>query len=225
MFTLLNYKTIKDWSQNNPVINKPRRDMINLCVIDDEGFEKDSMLKLKFNRIRVMDKFNNLDDFEPYNVILCDIKGVGNELDGKLEGIALAKEIKKIYPEKIVIQYSGQSVHDYDPYFYKDMSIDGFIDKNLSTQKLVDELDKKCCMLWDPCEAWNYIEKNLRRMGIYNKNIAYFEHLFVKSLEKKKNYLLNKKYDVNLKTIKTIALGFLNLGINVLNIYIESRKI
>ena len=131
-----------------------------MCVIDDEGFEKESLLNLKFGEIYVMDEFRNMNDFEHYNVILCDIKGVGSELDNQLEGIALAREIKKLYPDKIVIQYSGQAVHD----------------------------------------------------------------LYVKSLEKNRNYLDINKNDANLKIIKSISMGLFNLGLNVLNLYLESKK-
>lgn len=79
-------------------------------------------------------------------------------------------------------------------------------------------------MLWDPCDAWKYIEKNLRNLGVYNKNIAYFEHLYVKSLEKNRNYLDINKNDANLKIIKSISMGLFNLGLNVLNLYLESKK-
>lgn len=224
MCFLSNYKTINDWAQRNPLSKSPRRDLIKMCVIDDEGFEKESMEKLKFPEIRVMDKFHDMNDFVHYNVILCDIKGVGHDLDSKLQGVELARQIKKIYPEKIVLQYSGQSVHDYDPYFYKNMNIDGFIDKNLSTTKLAEELDKHCSMLWDPYDSWKYIEKNLRNLGIYNKNIAYFEHLYVKSLENKKNYVDKHKDTENLSNIKSISLGLLKLAITVIELYISFKS-
>ena len=224
MCILSNYKTVNEWNQKNPIAKNPRRELIKMCVIDDEGFEKESLLNLKFGEIYVMDEFRNMNDFEHYNVILCDIKGVGSELDNQLEGIALAREIKKLYPDKIVIQYSGQAVHDYDPNFYQNMIIDGFVKKDLSTPRLAEEIDANCSMLWDPCDAWKYIEKNLRNLGVYNKNIAYFEHLYVKSLEKNRNYLDINKNDANLKIIKSISMGLFNLGLNVLNLYLELKK-
>ena len=121
MCIIANYKTINEWKQKNPIDMKPRRELIDMVVLDDEGFDILSLNCLNFKKIRVMDKFNDVSDFLQYNVILCDIKGIGKSLDSSLEGIAVARQIKINYPEKIVLQYSGQSVLDYDPEFYDNM--------------------------------------------------------------------------------------------------------
>lgn len=223
MCIIAKYKTINEWKQKNPIDMKPRRELIDMVVLDDEGFDTLSLNCLNFKKIRVMDKFNDVSDFLQYNVILCDIKGIGKSLDSSLEGIAVARQIKINYPEKIVLQYSGQSVLDYDPEFYDNMIIDGFINKNISTAQLAIELDNRCGMLWNPIDAWEYIEKSLRRIKIDNKNIAYFEHLYVKSLEKKKNYLDSRKSRIDLRKVYQACSGLVNFAIAVIKIYMELK--
>ncbi len=217
------FKTVRDWTQKNPMNLNPHRELVHMCVIDDEGFSTDELSALKYENVRVFEKFTNLNDYSNYNVILCDIKGVGQNIDPKLDGVAVARDIKKYYPEKIVLQYSGQSVNEYDDKFYENMQIDGFVEKSQSSKKLVDELDKYCAVFWDPASAWKYIEKNLRRMGIENINIARFEDLYVRSLEKKKNLIKKYKDNESIKNIFTIGIAFAQLAINIIELVCNAK--
>lgn len=215
------YKTVNEWSQKNPMTRNPHRELVHMCVIDDEGFSKDELNALKYENVRVFEKFTDLNDYASYNVILCDIKGVGQNIDPQLDGIAVARDIKKYYPQKIVLQYSGQSVNDYDEKFYENMEIDGFVEKSQSSKQLVDELDKYCSVFWDPVAAWKYIEKNLRKMNIENINIAFFEDLYVRSLEKKKNLIDRNRDNEAIKNIFTIGLAFAELAISIIELVVK----
>ena len=215
------YKTMHEWYQNNPIDDKPHRELIKLAVIDDEGFIKDELSRLNFDNIRIFEKFTDLKDFANYNVILCDIKGIGQNIDSNLDGIAVARDLKKNYPEKIVLQYSGQSVNDYDPKFYQNMVIDGFVEKSQSSKQLADELDKYCSIFWNPYSAWKYIEKTLRDLNIENINIAKFENLYVESLSKKKNYIEMEKNRKSIVEILSVGIGLVSLACEVINLFIK----
>lgn len=211
------YMTVQEWKQNNPFKGKPNRDLIRMCVIDDDGFSTKELESLGFNKIRVFDRYTDLDDFKSYNVILCDIKGIGTNLD-QTEGIFVAKQIKQKYPDKIVLQYSGQSVLDYDKYYYENMCIDGFIEKSQSSKQLVDQLDKYCSVLWDPVAAWEFIEKNLRREKVNNINIAYFEDLYVKCLINNKNFVAQKKNNNYIKDIIKVIPDLISLMAGIIGL-------
>lgn len=193
-------KTVVEWAINNPIDTRPDRTLVNMAIIDDDGFDTDKLTKRGYSKIRVITKPEHIDDFIPYNVILCDINGVNFSNDENASGIDVARSIKKDHPDKIVIQFSGVNPHEYDQQFSFNnyMLLDGYINKNQSSSALVQELDDICSILWNPIKAWDHLEKTFRKMKISNYKIGYLEHLYVKSLEKKKNLfkLLIKKLSI-----------------------------
>lgn len=88
---------------------------VQILFIDDEDFNVVRMLKKAgWKNIKRKPDFSNLDDIDLRNsdVVFVDIKGVGIEGGYKNEGIGLAAAIKKKYPAKGVILYSGTHEHD-----------------------------------------------------------------------------------------------------------------
>lgn len=90
-----------------------------ILFIDDEDFNVIKMLrKAGWKNIKRIPDFANLDiiDLKNANVVFVDIKGVGIVGGYKNEGIGLAAAIKKKYPNKGVILYSGTLEYNiFDP--------------------------------------------------------------------------------------------------------------
>ncbi|MGI6711092.1 MAG: hypothetical protein ACOX4W_06620 [Bacilli bacterium] len=219
-------KTIRDWSSNTSInYENPKREIVKLCVIDNDGIDENALNNLGYKNTFVMHEFYKVDDIKDYNVILCDIKGVGQKFDRKCQGIAVAENIKKMYPEKKVILYSGQNPSDFDENYSNSATIlDGFIEKGESTPKLVSELDKYCETFWNPVKMWDVIESKMKKKGATNKYIAYMEHLYVRSLIDKKNYMseYEKIFEDRNVEIVNIAVKMLS---EILKIYINMRVI
>ena len=86
--------------------NKPKRNQVKICVIDDEGFSKlDSLKKLRYENVDVLHNFESIEMLEPYDVFLCDMDGVGKVIDNKKQGLAVAEQIRINYPLKKVFIY------------------------------------------------------------------------------------------------------------------------
>lgn len=102
-----------------------------ILFIDDEEFNVIKMLeKAGWKNIRKMPDIVDFDcsDLRNANIVFVDIKGVGIELGFKNEGIGLAAEIKRRYPNKGVIIYSATPEH---PLFDPDIDmVDGKLSKN-----------------------------------------------------------------------------------------------
>lgn len=214
---VLNMRTIDEWKALNKKVYTPMRDKAKICVIDDDGIAEKSLRASGYTSIRLMQEYNDIEDVKPYNVILCDIKGIGDNIDPKKQGIAVALDIKKMYPDKIVIQFSGENPREFDiDFMYNNMRIDGFIQKGESSKKLLDQLDEYCSILWNPIKAWEFAEKNLRREGVSNKLIAYLEDAYVRSLDSKKNYVLLYKERISGAKILDLAISMFNFLSQVL---------
>ena len=208
---VLKLKTVNEWAANNKKNFKPQRDKVKICMIDDTPMNTSELNKMGYTQVRIMDAYGAIEDTEPYDVILCDIKGIGEKIDPVRQGIAVALDIKKMHPEKVVIQFSGQKPEEFDSDFkYNNMMIDGFIEKGKSTKDLVDKLDEICDAYWNPIKAWKFAERNLRREDNSNKVIAYLEDAYVKSLEKNKDYIKVYKEKMNGADLVNMSVGILN---------------
>ncbi len=95
------------------------KNIVQILFIDDEDFNVVKMLKKAgWKNIKRIPDFANLDiiDLKNANVVFVDIKGVGIVGGYKNEGIGLAAAIKRKYPEKGVILYSGTLEYNiFDP--------------------------------------------------------------------------------------------------------------
>ena len=104
---------------------------VQILFIDDEDFNVVKMLKKAgWRNIKRKPDFSNLDDIDLQNadVVFVDIKGVGIVGGYKNEGIGLAAAIKKKYPRKGVIIYSG--THEHDIFSSELDSVDAKLPKN-----------------------------------------------------------------------------------------------
>lgn len=214
------WKTVEEWATNNEKEYPPHRDDVKICVIDNDGFPE-SIRNLGYSRIILRSDYNGNENFNEYDVILCDIKDIGIEIDPNIQGIAVALDIKKLYPNKIVIQYSGINPYEFDIDFllHNTEQLDGYIKKDQSTKAIVDQLDEICSVFWNPIKAWKFAEKNMRRNGVSNKIIAYFEDAYVRSLSKKEDYM--ELYMNKIKNVST-AISSLSPIIKFLSIVLKS---
>lgn len=194
-------KTINDVvSRRSDCDLKPQRDKVNICVIDDEGFPlSDRLRKLGYIHIDIKYNFIDISEYCDYDIILCDLDGVGKVFDPKKQGLAIIEQIKINYPSKKVFVYSGKTLEGYGE-LPKDVL---YIPKHLNPNEISQILDTNCSYLWDPVEAWDYIYKRLIESKISAKVIAVIEDRFAESIIKKDN--LFEKKQINYKEIKDIA--------------------
>lgn len=94
---------------------KRQKDLTQILFIDDEDFSVLKMLKKAgWKNIKKKSDVRDLDDVDVRNadIIFVDIKGVGLSLGFKNQGAGLAAAIKRRYPSKGVVIYSGTHEHD-----------------------------------------------------------------------------------------------------------------
>lgn len=170
------------------------RKKYKILVLDDSGFPQLSTLqKIGYKDIEVQEEYINIEQFSSYDIIFCDINGVANDLDPVYQGAALAKQIKEVYPEKIVIIFSAVAQHlDFNEYY---QSVDGTIKKNMNGNEFSKEIDKWIIKLNNPINKWIKFKIELENSGIPTGDTAVFEDYYVKSIITNKDYKKEiKKY-------------------------------
>lgn len=163
---------------------KVDRSKIKVYVIDDEGFDSDPLISVGYENIKKCIQFQDHNYFQDADIILCDIDGVGGNLDPKKQGISVAENLKSIYPEKIVVIYTSKNI---DMYGGIPESLDGRIGKNGTMSDLAFELDEYYKKSKDIILVWQKIQKQMIDNNMSMKTIAFTEHFYCKSLLDKVN--------------------------------------
>lgn len=163
------------------------RKKYKILVLDDSGFPQlNTLQKLGYKDIVVEEEYKSIEQFALYDIIFCDINGVADDLDPIYQGAALAKQIKEVYPNKIVIIFSAVAQHlDFNEYYN---SVDGTIKKSLNGNDFSKEIDKWIIKLNNPINKWLKFKKDLEVACIPTRDIAVFEDYYVKSVLKNKDF-------------------------------------
>ncbi len=195
------------------------RKNIKICVVDDEGFDIDKVHSLGYIQVERKLRFENIGDYEKYDMVLCDIEGVGNELDSVRQGLAVAEQIKSVYPEKIVLIYSGKNVESYGEL---PPCVDGVLSKVDSTTELVKKMEQYYRDSVDPILVWEKTRQRMFEAGIATKTIAIVEDRYCISMLEKKDFLQFEDY--NWQENVEIVGKYIEILRNIVKIFIEGAK-
>lgn len=181
---LLSIKDLTDFSLSKSLDLKKK---YKILVIDDQGFsQEESLKKMGYKDITVEFDFTDINHIIPYDIVLCDINGIGLEFDKKNQGAAVAKIIKENFPTKIVIIFSAadQPLDIAENYSY----VDDVITKNMNANEMSSNIDRYIDMLDNPIYRWEKIKKIFEQKQIQTKDIAIFEHYYVKTILEGKDF-------------------------------------
>jgi len=137
-----------------------------------------------------MNDIESIDSLFRYHIILCDLNGVGLNLSPTLQGAHLIHEIKKSYPEKIVVAYTGgegssgmleKSIQYSDYYLVKDANV----------EEWQQTLDNAISDLANPATVWKKLRHRLLDAGLTPYKLAVIEDIFVKNSESGKTLSLS----------------------------------
>ena len=156
--------------------------LTEILVIDDKEFGYlDALRKHEFS---IQQKFDltHLSDAAEYDIILCDIRGVGKFLESDYEGANLIKALKTKYPNKIILAYTA---NEYDASFQKYLDYaDGIVPKGAygleDWVSLLEETLNDCA---DPVKQWERTRKLLLKSNVSTIDVAKYESQYVKAIE------------------------------------------
>ena len=199
------FKTISDLRTADLKLKKVRRSDVKIAIIDDEPIEIMDILKShKFN-IDLIPKIESINILGEYDIIICDIHGVGEAFSKEFQGSYLVKEIYKQYPFKIIISYTGIT---YDARYNEYLKHAEFsLKKDVSSEDFVEKLDAAISLIQDPVHRWNKIKNYLVENDVPTYEIALIEDDFVRRLLSNQDFndfpkkKIQKNIDSNLRAV------------------------
>jgi hypothetical protein len=171
-----------------------------IAVIDDQPFLKAEALRNhKFQVVEIGD-IKAIDQVSAYPVIVCDIRGVGTAFGSGLEGAHLIAEIRKAYPDKFIMSYSGA---EFDMSYNESLSkVDVAVPKDAQTEYWVKVLEEGITTVGDTKRRWVRFRNTLLQRGVEVHDVFRLEQAFIKSLEKRdSSYLQGEKIPDEIKEV------------------------
>jgi hypothetical protein len=190
---------------NNDIAKLRRK--VEILVIDDESLPVANLLKKSNFNINHKEDISNIKDVEGYDIILCDIRGVGKEFESSKEGAYLIKEIRTIYPGKQIIAYTGSY---YDATYNEYLKFaDDVIEKATPIELWVDKLDNAISKLFDPIAQWEKMRMKLLEKDVSINIVGKIESKYVKAI-KKKSFDNFEKFSNNLSVSSEVREALIN---------------
>lgn len=182
-------KTIQ--SLHPPKVNPAKvRPNIQIAVIDDEPFPYMDILRQHRYNITKMDDLAEIQFVESYQIVICDIKGVGKAFGSRKEGAHLIEEMRKLYPAKVLIAYTGHTFDaSYNGFF---QMCDMTLKKDIDSDDWVERLDEAIKIATDPKKRWMKIRDYLLEHNIPITTVAELEDEYVSIIEKKQENFSSK---------------------------------
>jgi len=160
-----------------------RKRNTQIAIIDDKPFPKAEVLhNHKFNIIELGD-IKSIDQIAEYPIVVCDIRGVGKHFGSEFEGAHLIFEIRKAYPDKFLVTYTGAQ---FDIAYNESLKgVDVSIAKDASTEQWVDALERGVEKVTDPIKRWIRFRSDLMDRGVGAYEVFCLEQGFIKAIESK----------------------------------------
>lgn len=164
-----------------PELDKLKRE-ISIAIVDDEVFRYMKELQAHdYHATEIGADISSVKQFEAYSVVACDIRGVAPKFGSHQEGAHLIAEIRKSYPDKYLIAYTGST---FDPSFnQKLLSADSAINKDAPFDFWHTELERALNSVGNPCARWLRFRKSLIQDGLDSWDIFNIEQAFIKAIK------------------------------------------
>jgi DNA-binding NarL/FixJ family response regulator len=173
-------------AQKNAMNDVNKRRLIPIAVIDDEPFVAEQTLKNNGYDIHVLGDISSIEQITPFNIILCDLQGVGKHLNSKNQGAYIIDEIKRNHPDKFVIAYTGGAKDD-SVTLHAQKFADFFLSKDTSVEEWRDKLDSIITFLSNPVKVWKRQRYALIEADVPTLDILKLEDAYVQSVVSKKD--------------------------------------
>lgn len=153
------------------------RKRYKVAVIDDKPFTPSNYLQRNEYDITYFRDIDRIEQVQGYPLILCDLSGVGVSLNPQMQGAHIIGEIKRSYPEKYVIAYTGEG---YSEIYERSIYVaDDLLKKDITPGEWVEALDTAIEALSNPSIVWKSARVRLLRAGVTPYQLAVLEDVYV----------------------------------------------
>ena len=166
---------------------------VRIAIIDDEYVDNaaDNLRSAGYRDVTPITNIARLDDVESFDLLLIDIKGIGARFlqgtkSAALEGLSMAKEIKRQYPLKKVIVFSAM-LNEYEDNFILHDIVDAYFVKDGDISERNRQIDQCIKERIDPVFLWKRNRSLLLEKGVSIHAVAKLESKIVESILRKQS--------------------------------------
>jgi len=160
-----------------------------IAVIDDNAFApRDALLAHKFRIVELGPDIRSVDQVSTYPIVICDVGGVAKAFGSPLEGAHLVAEIRKTYPDKFLMAYTGLT---YSLGITKALTAaDKLVEKDASVEAWVQILEAGISEVVNARSRWKRLRQALLEREVELFEVFKLEQAFIKAVQKNQpNYL------------------------------------
>lgn len=168
------------------------KNQYEIAILDDEPFLRSETLKNHGFRIRELGgDIKSIDQIAAYPIIVCDIRGVGKSFGSTHEGAHVISEIKKSYPDKYIVAYTGST---YDATYNEKLALaDKVAVKDTNLDGWITYLEDALVSIGDPKKRWLRLRASLLQKGVDIYDVHLLEQAFIKSIGSKNSGIFSAK--------------------------------
>ncbi len=182
---------------------------VEIAVLDDNPFApREALLVHKFRVVELGPDIRSLDQVSTYPIIVCDVGGVGKAFGSQLEGAHLVTEIRKAYPDKFLMAYTGMT---YSLAITNALTAaDKRMEKDASVEAWVQTLEAGINEVMNPRSRWIRLRRALLERGVELLEVLKLEQAFIKSVQKRQpNFLANEARSLGVsQEVKDLVIKF-----------------
>lgn len=157
------------------------RSSISIVIIDDQKFNAYKNIQTHGYRVTELHDIDSIGEVERYDIVLCDLMGVGSRFDPRLGGASIIKEISINYPTKFIIAYSGATDNARETSVAREYS-DEFLQKDSDITDWIKVLDHYTEIISDPYEMWRITRDELIDQETDLREILKIESAYVDAI-------------------------------------------
>lgn len=166
------------------------RPHFRIAVVDNDAFEPAEQMRSHGFVLQELGDIADLAAISSYPIVACDISGVGVAFGSPLGGAHVVAEIRKRYPDKYIIAYSGGR---FGAEYKKSLDAsDVFIRRGSPAQEWVGAFDSAIAQVGDPIDYWVRLRQVLLSQGLSTFEVMLLEDAYVRAIEKKDEFILSK---------------------------------
>jgi len=177
-------KTILDIQKANILSNispVDKRKFVRIVAIDDEEFKPLKNLLADGFLVGFIEDHAETRSLRPYQVVICDVDGIAKDKNSEEHGAAFIQEIKRVYPEKQIIVFSGLMGNVRKLKLARERA-DFYIPKSAQLSIWNETLDSAIDNCLNPEKIWESAKTKLEKGNVSTKEIAIIEDRYVRSV-------------------------------------------
>ena len=157
------------------------RQKLRVLVIDDQDF---APLKILLNHNFNITTYKDIPSFDlltDFQIVMVDLQGVGQHLNPILQGAHVIREIRKHYPDKYIVAYTGGAAQEL---LAPSIALaDRFTQKDTRIEEWIEMLDDVIRDLANPAYVWKRLRPRLLESGLAPIDLAFLEDRYVRCFD------------------------------------------